>query len=191
MVKGRHGQKLTRLERQFYEENGTRDAAQAAASQNPAAKHLCNVDSSHDLHAHTSIDVTNTGHPSVRTVYYQAPKVILATPALSTEADGSVTETFNSDTNFDTVDNAYVDFLVEHNTNGEPVKSKRKWTAGDDPQQLWVPERDKFLKEFIRLEAHGDAPWSHACHGLPNCANEPTVHCKDCKGLQLFVSPAL
>ncbi|KAG0692573.1 hypothetical protein DFH29DRAFT_1008433 [Suillus ampliporus] len=189
MVKGRYGHKLTRLEKQFHEENGARHGAQAAAAQNaaqnPAVKRPRNVDSSHNLHAHTSVDVTNMGCPSVRTVYYPAPKVTPATPA-RTEADGSISETFNLDTNFDAVDNTYIDFLAEHNTNTEPVKSKQNRTAGDDPQRLWVRERDSFLKEFIRLEARGDAPWSHACHGLPDCVNEPTVHCRDCKGLQLY-----
>ncbi|KAG2140887.1 uncharacterized protein EDB93DRAFT_1241820 [Suillus bovinus] len=169
MVKGRYGCKLTRLQKQFCEENGARHAAQAAAAQNPTAKRPHNVDSSHDLHAHISIDVTNMGHPSVRTVYYPAPKVTLATPAC-TEADGSISETLNLETNFDAVDDAYVDFLAEQNTNAEPVKSKQDRTPG----------------EFIRLEARGDAPWSHACHGLPDCANEPTVCCRDCEGLQLY-----
>ncbi|KAG2034846.1 hypothetical protein BDR03DRAFT_869259, partial [Suillus americanus] len=48
-----------------------------------------------------------------------------------------------------------------------------------------------FLKEFIRLKARGDAPWSHTCHGLPDCANEPTVHCRDCEGLQLYCQPCV
>lgn len=129
MVKGRYGRKLTRLQKQFCEENGARHAAQAAAAQNPTAKRPRNVDSSHDLHAHTSIDVTNMGRPSVRTVYYPAPKVTPATPA-HTEADGSISETFNLETNFDAVDDAYVDFLAEQNTNAEPVKSKRDRTPG-------------------------------------------------------------
>ncbi|KAG1809744.1 hypothetical protein EV424DRAFT_1473851 [Suillus variegatus] len=64
-------------------------------------------------------------------MYYQAPKVTPATPAPNTEPNGSVSETFNfDDTNFDAVDDAYVDFLAEHNANGEPVKSKRKRTVG-------------------------------------------------------------
>ncbi|KAG2746300.1 hypothetical protein P692DRAFT_201840978 [Suillus brevipes Sb2] len=119
----------------------------------------------------------------------------MATPA-RTEADGSILETFNLDTNFDAVDDAYVDFLAEQNTNTEPAKSKRDRTAGvgaltnlpfidEDnlPRSRMIP---KNYGEFIRLEARGDAPWSHACHGLPDCANEPTVRCRDCEGLQLY-----
>ncbi|KAG2366572.1 hypothetical protein BDR07DRAFT_1449292 [Suillus spraguei] len=173
MVKGSHGRKLTRLEKQFHKESGTRHAGQATA-----AKCSHNVYKTHNLHAHTSVDVTNMGRPSIRTMYYQAPKVTPAMPAPNTEPNGSISETFNFDTNFDAVDDTYVDFLAEHNANGESVKSKRKCTTG--------VERDSFLREFVRLEAHGDAPWSHTCHELPDCTNEPTVHCRDCKGLQLY-----
>ena len=56
----------------------------------------------------------------------------------------------------------------------------------DEPHKLWVPERDRFLKEIIRLEGRGDAGWFQTCHGLPGCQNEPVVRCRDCEGLQLY-----
>lgn len=56
----------------------------------------------------------------------------------------------------------------------------------DDPQKLWVPERDTFLREFIRLEGRGDAMWFQACHGIRGCKNEPVVRCRDCEGLQMY-----
>ncbi|KAG1807133.1 uncharacterized protein BJ212DRAFT_1449387 [Suillus subaureus] len=56
----------------------------------------------------------------------------------------------------------------------------------DEPQKLWIPERDKFLKEFIRLEGRGEATLYQACQGLPGCLNEPVVRCRDCEGSQLY-----
>lgn len=56
----------------------------------------------------------------------------------------------------------------------------------DEPQKLWIPERDKFLKEFIRLEGRGDATLYQACQGLPGCLNAPVVRCRDCEGSQLY-----
>ncbi|OAX31404.1 hypothetical protein K503DRAFT_703761 [Rhizopogon vinicolor AM-OR11-026] len=55
----------------------------------------------------------------------------------------------------------------------------------DDPQKLWVPKRDTFLREFIRLEGCRDTMWFQACHGIYRCKNEPVVHCRDCESLQM------
>ncbi|KAG1733204.1 uncharacterized protein EDB91DRAFT_1251446 [Suillus paluster] len=56
----------------------------------------------------------------------------------------------------------------------------------DEPQKLWIPEREKFLKEFIRLKGHGDTMLYQTCQGLPGCPNEAVVCCRDCEGLQLY-----
>ncbi|KAG1845339.1 hypothetical protein F4604DRAFT_1688751 [Suillus subluteus] len=95
---------------------------------------------------------------------------------------GRLSEAFN----FDVVDEAYVEFLVDTTTDMEPIKAKRKHTAGDKPQKLWIPEREKFLREFIRLEGRGDTMLYQTCQGLPGCPNEAIVHCRDCEGLQLY-----
>ncbi|KAG0693725.1 hypothetical protein DFH29DRAFT_985427 [Suillus ampliporus] len=56
----------------------------------------------------------------------------------------------------------------------------------DEPQKLWIPEREKFLKEFIRLEGRGDTMLYQTCQGLPGCPNEAVMRCRDCEGLQLY-----
>ncbi|KAG1789133.1 uncharacterized protein HD556DRAFT_1447197 [Suillus plorans] len=170
--------RFTKYNRQFIEENNQH-----------AAQRRRNDDTQDDAlprsmyHAHTSIDVTHRDHHSVKTSYFRAPQAMpvphVTLPVMPSEG---ISEAFN----FDVMDEAYVDYLVDTNTDMEPVKSKRKRTAGDDPQKLWIPKQDKFLREFIRLEGCGDPMSYQACQGLPGCLNEPVVRCRDCEGSQLY-----
>ncbi|KAG1886583.1 hypothetical protein F4604DRAFT_1917395 [Suillus subluteus] len=62
------------------------------------------------------------------------------------------------------------------------AKEKRKWTAGDDPMRLWVPECPHYLDELIRLEGRGKA--HHACHACGD--SDAPYRCEDCFSVNLF-----
>jgi hypothetical protein len=124
ILKGRR-RKLTKYDHQFIEENTARYAAEARRRRNDDTQ-------DHSLsgsvyHAHTSIDVTHRDRHSVKPSYFRAPQ---ATPnprvVLPVTLPEGVSEAFN----FDVVDEAYVDYLVDTNIDAEPIKTKRKRTAG-------------------------------------------------------------
>lgn len=114
--------RFTKYNRQFIEENNQH-----------AAQCRRNDDTQDDAlpgsvyHAHTSIDVTHRDRHSVKTSYFRAPQAMpvphVTLPVMPSEG---ISEAFN----FDVMDEAYVDYLVDTNTDMEPVKSKRKCTAG-------------------------------------------------------------
>jgi hypothetical protein len=104
------------------------------------------------FHAHTSIDVTQRDQHSVKTSYFWAPQAISLLHVVSPAPTPSgLLEALN----FDVVNEAYVDFLADTTTDIEPIKTKRKCTAGvsclfcvcilltmfkDEPLKLWIPE---------------------------------------------------
>ncbi|KAG1846540.1 hypothetical protein F4604DRAFT_1688355 [Suillus subluteus] len=111
--------------------------------------------STHNVyHTHTSVDVTKR-HPVTRTSYFHT---LLTPDRPSSVQEMSIQpERFTPDFN---VDEAYLDFLADTSTDTIPAKIKWQCTAGDEPQKQWLPECDKFLKEFIRLEGRRDDTWT-------------------------------
>lgn len=188
--------KLNKYDRQFIAENTARWAPEAKRRRNDDTQDGAPPGSV--FHAHTSIDVTQRDRHSVKTSYFRAPQAISLPHVVSPAPTPSgLSEALN----FDMVDEAYVDFLADTTTDMEPIKSKRKRTAGvsrlfcvcilltmfkDEPLKLWIPEQEKFLREFIRLEGRGDAMLYQTCQGLPGCPNEAVIRCRDCEGLQLY-----
>lgn len=77
------------------------------------------------------------------------------------------------------LDPAYVHF-VDINEPGPP-----RWprTLEDNPIFKWIPERDNFLKEFIRLDGRGDQDLWEACRLCGGMAN---IRCRDCFGGEMF-----
>ncbi|KAG0692996.1 hypothetical protein DFH29DRAFT_881826 [Suillus ampliporus] len=98
------------------------------------------------FHAHMSIDITQRVRHSVKTSYYWAPQAIsLPHVVLPVPNPSGLSEALN----FDMVDEAYVEFLVDTTTDMEPIKAKKNRTAGDEPMKLWILEQEKILREFI------------------------------------------
>lgn len=120
IFKGRR-RKLTKYDRQFIEENTTRYTTEARRRRNDDTQDHALPGSVY--HAHTSIDVTHRDRHSVKTSYFRAPQ---ATPNPHVILPVTLPEAFN----FDVVDEAYVDYLADTNVDAEPIKTKRKRTAG-------------------------------------------------------------
>ncbi|KAG2117623.1 hypothetical protein DEU56DRAFT_874102 [Suillus clintonianus] len=136
-------------------------------------------------HAHTSVDVMIRSRPTIKTTYFQNANTSPAVPTSSSITNLGSSETFDFASYFND-DQPYLDYLADTSTDTTPVKAKRPRAPVDDPQKQWLQERDNFLKEFIRLEGHGDDAWHMHCHGEQTCVNQPSIRCTDCEGLQLY-----
>lgn len=56
----------------------------------------------------------------------------------------------------------------------------------DQPLKEWIPHRDEYLAEMIRLEGRGDAELESCPRCPPGASSVPCYRCKDCFGMQLL-----
>ncbi|KAG1797171.1 hypothetical protein EV424DRAFT_1592838 [Suillus variegatus] len=101
---------------------------------------------------------------------------------LQLEVPSQTRPEFNFDDNLDAAYTAYDDHIAD--TTSEPTKRKR--TAGDNPLLLWVPERETFLLELLRLDGRGDYIFDQVCEGRDGCQGYPDYRCRDCFGTALY-----
>ncbi|KAG1850227.1 hypothetical protein DFJ58DRAFT_716845 [Suillus subalutaceus] len=87
------------------------------------------------------------------------------------------------DLDFNIVDGAHENYLED--TNIEPTR-KRKCTAGDYPLTSWLPERDAFILEMLRLEGRRDFISQATCRGTYGCSLPAEFRCEDCFGTKLY-----
>ncbi|TDL14220.1 hypothetical protein BD410DRAFT_846231 [Rickenella mellea] len=141
-----------------------------------------------DRHRHT-VQQLNTGpnrrhDVSSRTTYFTTPK----SPEKATTAQmpGGGNESpdesagFHHTTFQETLDEQYELFLDDLDL--EPVR--RKQTKLDRPMENWIPHRDAFLDEILRVEGRGCSPSGGSCAG---CSIVPgIIRCWDCHGTDIY-----
>ncbi|KAG2048340.1 hypothetical protein BDR06DRAFT_976099 [Suillus hirtellus] len=91
-------------------------------------------------------------------------------------------QSFN-DSDFNIMDGAHENYLED--TNIEHTR-KQKHTAGDYPLASWLPKRDAFILEMLRLEGHGDFISQATCRGTYGCSLPAEFRCEDCFGTELY-----
>jgi hypothetical protein len=150
---------------------------------------------------HTHLNLHESGGSSSRTSFIPAP----ASPAKQS-VQPSYEDDFNwndepapleiNTTNYPFLDPAYQHFL-DINEPGPPRRKRTtevcslsnaicliltRASAKDDPLRKWLPDRDLFLHEIIRLDGRGDRHTiCRICHSA-----DPTLRCEDCFGGEMF-----
>jgi hypothetical protein len=136
---------------------------------------------------HTHHNLDHTGPSTRRTTYITAP----SSPTKdSAPANDYHSYNWNNEPpppiisveNYPFLDPAYKFFLDDNDMQEPQEASRRKRTPDDDPLRQWMPERDNYLQELLRLD--GRAGLGGNC-GLCH-AEGPEYRCEDCFGGSIF-----
>jgi hypothetical protein len=135
---------------------------------------------------HTHHNLDHNGPSTRRTTYIHAPASPTKKPASSNDYNSY---NWNDEPpppeisieNYPFLDPAYR-FFRDDNDMLEPQERRRKRTLDDDPLRKWIPDRDNYLQELLRLDGRaglgGDCGLCHA--------KGPEYRCEDCFGGLMF-----
>jgi hypothetical protein len=137
---------------------------------------------------HTHHNLDHAGPSTRRTTYIHAPPSPTKVPTSSNDYDSynwndePPPPEINVD-NYPFIDPAYR-FFLDDNDIQEPQEAsrRRKRTVDDDPLRKWIPDRDNYLQELLRLDGRAGA--GYYC-GLCQ-ANGPAYRCENCFGGLMF-----
>ncbi|KZP23155.1 hypothetical protein FIBSPDRAFT_952228 [Athelia psychrophila] len=145
---------------------------------------------------HTNFDLEMTGGSSSRTQFIATPASPEKRPGVGTahmsyddddddmpalgDALPDSDDEDEGDTETETMDPEYQRHLNQLEDSDAP-RISRKRTPADNPTVKWLPERDDFLLQMLRLDGRGD--WMHETE-CPHCdqRSQPVMRCKDCHG---------
>ncbi|KAJ7817192.1 hypothetical protein B0H14DRAFT_3474825 [Mycena olivaceomarginata] len=93
----------------------------------------------------------------------------------------------HEDSPFPFADEDFLAFDAAHPLDPGP----RKGRDSDHPMAQWVPRRQRFLKELLRLEGHGDHRHQSKCANCDVAAAAAAWRCRDCFTDALFCQACL
>ncbi|KAF9231029.1 hypothetical protein BU15DRAFT_90993 [Melanogaster broomeanus] len=190
MGRGKRGRRLDEYQHRFIQNNSPHWATEVPRKRMRKAEDNPNLTGDpRTYHKHTAVDVTERGRISVSSSYFSTHHAHSPGSAEDQPPSMSLTDLSGLHSGFESDDIQYANYLEETLTVAE--KAKRKRGLGDDPHRLWLPERDTFLQEFLRLESRGDAALYSCCRGDLGCPESPQFRCIDCEGTQLFCQHCL
>ncbi|KIJ10070.1 hypothetical protein PAXINDRAFT_16915 [Paxillus involutus ATCC 200175] len=138
-----------------------------------------------ELHQHTAVNVTQCTCVTISTSYFCTPSTEQpgqGNGSNPTQINGAAPTELApySEVSIDDQYSEYIEDVMPQE------KAKRQRRHADDPQKMWLPERDIFLLELLRLESRGEARDISVCRGQPGCLNKPGYRCVDCEGTHML-----